>query len=82
MTELKDYTLYYSPYCPFCVRVLTAFKELNVTVTMKDTGDSANKQELINGGGKGTVPCLKHPDGTWQYESLDIIKFMKEKLNS
>ncbi|WP_372367464.1 glutathione S-transferase N-terminal domain-containing protein [Candidatus Uabimicrobium sp. HlEnr_7] len=80
MKDFKDYTLYYSPYCPFCVRVLNAFKGLDIEISMKDTGDSANKKELVNGGGKATVPCLKHPDGTWQYESLDIIDFVKKKL--
>ncbi len=28
------------------------------------------------------VPCLKHPDGNWQYESDDIITFLKKKATS
>ncbi len=78
---LENYTLYYSPYCPFCVRVTDAFKQMDVTVELRDTNDPEYRNELIAGGGKATVPCLKHPDGRWQYESLDIINYVKKKVS-
>ena len=41
--------------------------------------------ELIRGGGSPTVPCLRIEDSSgdvrWLYESLDIIKFLKERKN-
>jgi glutaredoxin 2 len=42
------------------------------------------KAELIAGGGKKQVPCLRIEDtgGTrWMYESRDIIRFLKQQLS-
>ena len=46
--------------------------------------DKDYAQELISGGGKLQVPCLrieKSPeDVEWMYESKDIIKFLTKEL--
>ncbi len=87
-------TLYYSPSCPFCQRVLNALPALGLepdinhgkagAMTLKNTAANRDYQnELIAGGGKKTVPCLAiHRDGTvtWMYESLDIIAFLQANL--
>lgn len=43
-------------------------------------------KELVKGGGRGTVPCLKifRDDETvqWLYESMDIIEFLRTELAS
>ena len=48
--------------------------------------DPQNRQELIIGGGKGQVPCLRieKDDGTivWMYESSDINNYIKNKLSN
>ena len=49
---------------------------------MRDTlRDLEAYRELVVGGGRGTVPCLRIKDGetgeTWLYESLDIINYLQ-----
>ena len=42
------------------------------------------RAELIAGGGKSQVPCLRieseSGDVQWMYESIDIIRYLREKL--
>ena len=46
---------------------------------MRSTADRKYQSELVAGGGKGQVPCLRieKEDGQiqWMYESNDIIKY-------
>ncbi len=74
--------LYYTPTCPYCLRVLNVLPELSIKIELKNIARSnLFRQELIKQGGKSQVPCLrisKTPDDvTWLYESLDIIRFLK-----
>jgi len=43
--------------------------------------DAGNNADLIAGGGKGQVPCLRieHENGSveWMYESVDIIRYLQ-----
>ncbi len=94
MIKQEQLSLYYSPYCPFCHRVLDALVELGLmpdleknkagNITLKNTAsDQVAKTELKNGGGKTTVPCLRiERDGKieWLYESMDIVAFLKAHL--
>ncbi len=91
----EDLALYFSPLCPFCHRVLNAMAQLGLEpnlstrdakgIALKNTdSDRKAAEELRNGGGKSTVPCLRiNSDGKvkWLYESLDIIHFLKTKVN-
>lgn len=47
--------------------------------------DIAAYKELVTGGGRATVPCLRieQDDGAveWMYESLDIIKYIDQVSN-
>lgn len=73
-------SLYYSPWCPFCVRVLNALKKMSLDVDLRDTGDRQHSSVLQKGGGKTQVPCLFiEQDGQqkWLYESDDIIDFLE-----
>ncbi len=73
-------TLYSSPYCGYCHRVLMAIQQLDVTVGEKNIFQDDNaRNELITHGGKSTVPCLRidKEDGSyWMYESADIIQYL------
>ncbi len=46
--------------------------------------EPANSADLIAGGGKNQVPCLriKNEDGEvrWLYESIDIVRYLKANL--
>lgn len=86
--------LYFSPYCPYCHRVLNAMVELGLNpdlaaetasgIALKNT--FSNRQmanELREGGGKSTVPCLRIERETgveWLYESLDIVAFLQQSF--
>lgn len=73
-------TLYYQPWCPFCQHVLGEAEALGVQMHLKDTAsDEAALNELIEKGGKKTVPFLVDSDrGVQMYESGDITTYLKE----
>ena len=79
---MVELTLYQDPTCPFCRRVLAFLDQIEKTVPMRDTWrDLEAYRELVVGGGRGTVPCLRIKEGegreTWLYESLDIISYLQ-----
>lgn len=92
----EQLTLYISPYCPYCHRVLNALVELGFSpdlktgnaggIALKNTfSNRAASAELRAGGGKTTVPCLQINQGKhvqWMYESADIITYLKSQLAS
>ncbi len=51
-------------------------------IEMASTNEGARRKELINGGGKGQVPCLRIEDSsgevTWLYESDDILRYIEK----
>lgn len=53
------------------------------SIELANTGDGVRQQELISGGGKGQVPCLRIEDETgrveWMYESDDIIDYIRQQ---
>lgn len=79
----ETYTLYQYASCPFCARVRQFLDQAGIEVPMRDTlRDPAARRELIEGGGRATVPCLRiERDGAvhWLYESLDIIDYLKRQ---
>jgi len=82
---LQGYALYQLPTCPFCVKVRRALRRLNLPLELRDVrGDACHRQDLISGGGKMKVPCLRidHADGhtEWMYESDDIVAYLKGRF--
>jgi len=76
----KSYSLYYSKYCFFCQKVLHFLRgKKDLNIEMRSTSDRKNQSDLMKGGGKGQVPCLRIDDGSgnvqWMYESDDIIRY-------
>ena len=74
--------LFYKESCPFCQKVLR-FMEMNKIddVELKDIVKNPEfRDTLVEVGGKGQVPCL-FIDSKPMYESMDIIKFLKERQN-
>ena len=73
-----ELTLYYSPMCPYCIRVRYFLSRQGITVPEKNTQrDPDAHRELIEVGGKGQVPALMI-DGAILYESNDIIRWFKQ----
>jgi glutathione S-transferase len=77
----ERYTLYQYDSCSYCQRVRRFLADNGIPVELRDTlRDPHARRELIEGGGRSTVPCLRiERDGeiSWLYESLDIIDYLR-----
>jgi len=78
-------SLYQYAACPFCVKVRRAMKRNTLNIQTRDAKRCENsRKELIEGGGKLKVPCLKveQKGGNvrWIYESSEIISFLENGL--
>lgn len=74
--------LYEHELCGFCQKVRRSIQTLGLDVESRNIlSEPGRRQELIDGGGKGMVPCLRieYPDGRveWLYESSDIINYLQ-----
>lgn len=82
--KLEGLTLYQYNACPFCVKVRRAMKREGISIEIKNTNiDRTAREELLAGGGKTMVPCLRmQEDGkeSWMYESSDIIAYLKKRI--
>ena len=83
MKEQESYQLFKTDLCGFCYRVRDFAEEKGISLTLRDTmTDMVAFRELLQGGGRSTVPCLKiqrEKEVIWMYESLDIIDYLKEQ---
>ena len=78
---MAKYVFYQYDTCPFCARVRRFLDLTSIDLPMKDTlRDPTAFRELLTGGGRATVPCLRIEDDAgdvhWLYESTDIIEFL------
>ncbi|MCJ8315121.1 MAG: glutathione S-transferase N-terminal domain-containing protein [Saccharospirillaceae bacterium] len=83
-TNLAGHQLYYFTTCSFCLFVRVKMWWFGIKMPLKEIMFNAqNKVDLIEGGGKSQVPCLRieNENGTvfWMYESKDIIEYLKSK---
>lgn len=78
---MEKLTLYVGTTCPFCKKVESFMEEKGIdSVEIKNIDEDKEAREyLIEKGGKKQVPCLFIDDKPL-YESLDIIKYLKENL--
>jgi len=81
--SVKKLALYHYQSCLFCGITREAIKHLDgQEINQRDIQkEPVYRKELISGGGKPQVPCLKieTENGTihWLYESRDIIRFLQ-----
>lgn len=77
-------SLYQFHACPFCVKTRRTLHKLNVPMDLRDAKNSeADRQALLEQGGKIKVPCLRiEEDGktTWMYDSKVIIAYLNERF--
>ena len=70
--------------CPYCVRVRREITRLAVNIEIRDTRlDPEHRRALIEGGGKGQVPCLRieeNGETRWLYESSDIVDYLRRRF--
>ncbi len=84
--QLSNHALYQLPACPFCVKVRREIQRLNLPLEIRNIKDSDdNRNELLEGGGKAKVPCLRidSADGSsqWMYESDDINAYLNKQFS-
>ena len=82
---METYQLFQYDACPFCYRVRRFMKSAGIEVEIRDTlRDPSAHAELVSGGGRGTVPCLRIARGDdvdWLYESRDIIEYLDRNVS-
>ncbi|WP_438766389.1 glutaredoxin family protein [Kushneria sp. TE3] len=83
--QCRSLALYEFESCPFCRRVLHEIERLSLNIELRNTReDPAARQELIEGGGRAMVPCLRITQETgethWMYESADITAWLRQQF--
>jgi glutaredoxin len=84
-TQTARLTLYQFPSCPYCVRVAREIERLMLNIETRDIlRIDEYREELLIGGGRTRVPCLRishDSDNTeWLYESADIIAYLRARF--
>ncbi len=85
--QLPGHELFYFGTCPYCIKVRLALWWMGLELSLKNIlSDPKNKAELVAGGGKKQVPCMRIVDERggvqWMYESSDIIRYLRRLLPS
>lgn len=83
--ECLNLALYQFKTCPFCVKVRREMRRLSLNIALLDAQrDGPIRGDLIRGGGKAVVPCLKITDAQgkneWMYESAQIIQYLNTRF--
>ena len=83
--QFAGFTLFHYPACPFCVKVRRVMKKYNLSFKLVDPRNcETDMQDLMKGGGKLKVPCLKIQSNNesiiWMYESSSIISYLKSRV--
>lgn len=81
----KNLTLYQFKTCPFCIKVKRMMSRLSLNIETLDAQFDENaREELLENGGKISVPCLKitdeKGDATWMYESSKINQYLEKRF--
>ncbi len=86
MRRIEGLSLYHLPTCLFCWRVRFAAWRMGLKLPMQNLMLSpAAYSELVHGGGKMQVPCLRIDEADkkrWLYESADIIAYLKKRVSN
>ncbi len=85
-TDTSQMALYHYETCMFCARVRKAIGALGLNIQLRDIMvDADHYRALVDGGGRGTVPCLYVAGGAdqpiWMYESADIIRYLAGRFS-
>ena len=83
--QVEGHELYCYSACLYCAVVRFAIWRLGLKIPLKDIlSQAGNSAELIAGGGKIQVPCLRveNEDGDvrWIYETTEIIRYIKTEF--
>jgi len=84
-SQTAQLSLYQYLACPFCVKVRRSMKRHSLNIETRDAKRHDQfRKELVAGGGKLKVPCLRiEEEGgnvRWMYESSDIINYLEQSF--
>ena len=85
--KTQNLSLYQLPSCPFCVKVRRTMKREGLNIELRNINQkNGYREELINQGGKRTVPCLRieqeNGDVQWLYESKDVVTHLQKLVQA
>jgi len=83
--QCRGIVLYQYKTCPFCIKVRQEMRRLSLNIERLDAQQAGkNRDELVHGGGRAKVPCLKITDqagnSQWLYESGEIIAYLRGRF--
>lgn len=82
-SQTTSFSLYHFRSCPFCAYTRSAINHIDIEVEERDIARSpAYRAELIKGGGRAQVPCLRiesNEEVRWLYESQDIVRYLQRQ---
>ncbi len=83
--QCRDLVLYEFQTCPFCIKVRQEMRRLSLDIERRDAQhEGPHRDELVAGGGKAMVPCLRITEAggevRWLYESGQIIDFLRTRF--
>lgn len=83
--QSRNLVLYQYRTCPFCIKVRQELCRLSLNIEKLDAQHAGkNRDDLVSGGGKAKVPCLKITDQAgqtqWMYESGAIINYLRGRF--
>lgn len=91
LNKIKNLALYHYDSCPYCAKVRQAINNLSQKFELRNIElrnielQPQHYIDLLEGGGKPQVPCLRiqNTDGNdeWLYESDEIINFLAKQQN-
>lgn len=81
----QNVVLYQYRTCPFCIKVRQEMRRLSLNIERRDAQSAGqHRDDLVRGGGKAKVPCLKITDqagnSQWLYESGAIIDYLRGRF--
>lgn len=81
----QNVVLYQYKTCPFCIKVRQEMRRLSLNIERRDAQPAGqHRDDLVRGGGKAKVPCLKITDqagnSQWLYESGAIIDYLRGRF--
>ncbi len=84
MQQNDRYALYHFKTCPYCAATRRVIQGLDVDIELRDILlKPRHRKDLIAGGGRSQVPCLRiektNGDVEWLYESHDIAHYLASR---
>ncbi|MCU1282268.1 MAG: glutaredoxin [bacterium] len=85
--DTSKLALYHFQACPYCRKVRRDIRLLGLDIEQRDIEqDRSRRDELVAGGGKKQVPCLRivEPGGAvrWLYESRGITRYLNDRFGA